>query len=127
MTKEREAWLNLVKEEPIDPGLPICDPHHHLWDYPDELPEDRVPTFARLFRHYLLSDLLSDTSGGHDIVQTVFVECNSMYRKDGPREMRPVGETEFVQGIAAQSSSGQYGNTSVAAGIVGFECQFTQC
>jgi predicted TIM-barrel fold metal-dependent hydrolase len=43
-----------------------------------------------------------------------------MYRKDGPQELRPIGETEFVQGIAAQSASGQYGNTAVAAGIVGF-------
>jgi predicted TIM-barrel fold metal-dependent hydrolase len=43
-----------------------------------------------------------------------------MYRKDTTKEMSPVGETEFVQGIAAQSASGQYGNTQVAAGIVGF-------
>ena len=38
----------------------------------------------------------------------------------GPCEMRPVGETEFVAGIAAMSDSGQYGPTRVAAGIVGF-------
>ena len=31
-----------------------------------------------------------------------------------------MGETEFVQGIAARSASGQYGMTTVAAGIVGF-------
>jgi predicted TIM-barrel fold metal-dependent hydrolase len=42
-----------------------------------------------------------------------------MYRKDGPQEMQPVGETEFVQGIAAQSASGQCGITNIAAGIVG--------
>jgi predicted TIM-barrel fold metal-dependent hydrolase len=34
--------------------------------------------------------------------------------------MRPVGETEFVTGIAAMSDSGLYGPTRVAAGIVGF-------
>jgi L-fuconolactonase len=33
--------------------------------------------------------------------------------------MRPVGETEFVAGIAAMSASGNYGKTRVAAGIVG--------
>jgi predicted TIM-barrel fold metal-dependent hydrolase len=71
-------------------------------------------------RHYLLEHLLKDVSGGHNIVQTVFIECGSMYRKDGPKELRPIGETEFVQGIAAQSASGQYGDTAVAAGIVGF-------
>lgn len=120
MELQREAWLKLTREEVLEPNLPICDPHHHLWDYPDEFPEDFVPTFARLFRHYLLSDLLKDTGGGHNVVQTVFIECNSMYKKSGAPEMRPVGETEFVQGIAAQSASGQYGNTAVAAGIVGF-------
>ena len=34
--------------------------------------------------------------------------------------MRPVGETEFVNGIAAMSASGGFGSTRVAGGIVGF-------
>jgi predicted TIM-barrel fold metal-dependent hydrolase len=42
-----------------------------------------------------------------------------MYRPDGPPQLRPVGETEFVAGIAAMSASGNYGKTRVAAGIVG--------
>ena len=29
MTTEREAWLALTEEQPIDPGLPTYDPHHH--------------------------------------------------------------------------------------------------
>ena len=106
MTTEREAWLTLTTEDPIAPELPICDPHHHLWDHPDS--------------RYLLEELLRDTGGGHNIVQTVFVECRSKYRQEGPEEMQPVGETEFVQDIATQSESGQYGKTRVAAGIVGF-------
>ncbi len=106
MVTERDAWLMLTKEDPIDPELPICDPHHHLWERPGN--------------RYVLDELLQDTGGGHNIVRTVFVECRSLYRKDGAPEMRPVGETEFVQGIAAQSASGQYGETAVAAGIVGF-------
>ena len=110
MVTEHEAWLKMTIEEPIDPGLPICDPHHHLWDRPAR--QDRPGN------RYLLEELLEDTGGGHNIVRTVFVECRSMYRKDGPQEMQPVGETEFVQGIAAQSASGQYGTTEVAAGIV---------
>ena len=28
-----EAWLGKVKEEALEPELPICDPHHHLWDF----------------------------------------------------------------------------------------------
>ena len=50
---------------------------------------------------------------------TVFVECRSMYRADGPEEMRPVGEVEFVQGLAAASASGAYGPSRAAAAIVG--------
>jgi len=85
--------------------LSCCDPHHHLWDRPDD-------------RH-VLGELLKDTSSGHNIVSTVFIECRAMYRKDGPQEMKPIGETEFVQGIAAQSASGQYGPLVAVAGIVG--------
>ncbi len=106
MAAEREAWLALTTEVPIEPELPICDPHHHLWDHPDN--------------RYLMEELLRDTGGGHNIVQTVFLECRSKYRQQGPEEMRPVGETEFVQGIATQGGSGQYGEIRVAAGIVGF-------
>ena len=27
-----EDWLNLKREQPLYPDLPIIDPHHHLWD-----------------------------------------------------------------------------------------------
>src|ERR1700730_16732083 len=47
-------------------------------------------------------------------------ECRSMYRASGPVEMRPVGEVEFVAGIAAMSASGGYGPIKVGHGIVGF-------
>jgi len=113
MTTEREAWLALTPEDPIEPELPICDPHHHLWL---NRPDARDQYGGR----YLLEELLQDIKMGHKIVQTVFIECRSMYRETGPQEMRPVGETEFVQDITAQSASGQYGTTAVAAGIVGF-------
>lgn len=99
MSTRREEWPRLPGEDPIDPNQPTCDSHHHLWDYPDDLPESNVPPFARYMRHYLLGELLEDTGGGHRIEQTVFMECRSMYRKEGPQELCPVGETEFVQGI----------------------------
>ena len=88
----------------MEPELPIIDPHHHLWERPGN--------------RYLLDELLEDTNT-HNVRQTVFVECSSMYRADGPEELRVVGETEFVEGIAAMSASGQYGETRVATGIVG--------
>jgi predicted TIM-barrel fold metal-dependent hydrolase len=42
-----------------------------------------------------------------------------MYRAEGPEELRPVGEVEFVQGLAAASASGLYGPGRAAAAIVG--------
>jgi hypothetical protein len=63
----------------------------------------------------LLDDLLLDINSGHNIVATVFVQASSMYRDQGPVEMRPVGEVEFVNGVAAMSASGTYGKTKVAA------------
>jgi L-fuconolactonase len=68
---------------------------------------------------YLLDEILDDIGGGHNVVSTVFVECGAMYNADGPEALRPVGEVEFVNGIAAMSASGLYGPTRVAAGIVG--------
>lgn len=50
-------------------------------------------------------------------MQTVFAQCNAFYRADGPEEMRCVGETEFVAGIAAMSRSGLYGSVRVCTGI----------
>ena len=53
-------------------------------------------------------------------VATVFVECMLDVPRRRPRGMRPVGETEFVNGVAAMSASGGYGPTRVAAGIVSY-------
>ncbi|MFV0524356.1 MAG: amidohydrolase family protein [Acidimicrobiales bacterium] len=105
-------WLDQVREDIVDPDREICDPHHHLWDHPGS--------------RYLLDEVLADITDGpepdarHRVTSTVFVECNAMYRADGPRELAPVGETEFVQGIAAMSASGGYGECRVAEGIVGY-------
>ena len=101
----RRDWLDRRKEPIIEPELPIVDPHHHLWQRPEW--------------RYLLEDLLLDTGSGHNIVATVYMEARSMYRDQGPEEMRPVGETEFANGIAAMCSSGICGKTRACAGIVG--------
>ena len=68
----------------------------------------------------MLDDLLADTNSGHNVVATVFVQAGSMYRQRGPVEMKPVGETEFVNGIGAICDSGYCGKTRVCAGIVGY-------
>jgi predicted TIM-barrel fold metal-dependent hydrolase len=120
MLTQLEEWINLTKEVPLDPLLPICDPHHHLWDYPDYLPENLVRESARPTRHYLVEHFLKDATDSHNIVETVFIQCGSRYKKDGPKELQPVGETEFVESITSRSCSEQFGNIAVAAGIVGF-------
>jgi len=102
-----EAWLAQRPPEPIlDPGLPIIDTHHHLW--------------IRDGHRYLLDEYLADVATGHNLISSVFLQCHSMYRADGPQEERPLGETEFVTGQAAMSASGMFGTPRVAAGIVGF-------
>ncbi|HEX3862945.1 MAG TPA: amidohydrolase family protein [Stellaceae bacterium] len=103
-------WLALTQEPILEPELPICDPHHHFWDFRTA----RIP-----YQRYLLHELLADVDCGHNIRSTVFIEARSMYRPDGAVELRPVGEVEFVQGLAAASASGLYGGCRAAAAIVG--------
>jgi predicted TIM-barrel fold metal-dependent hydrolase len=102
----RPEWLALRQEEIIEPQLPIVDAHHHFWN------RDGKP--------YFLPELLADIDTGHNIVATVFMECKAMYRKGAEPALQPLGEVEFVNGIAAMSASGEFGPTRVAAGIVGY-------
>jgi predicted TIM-barrel fold metal-dependent hydrolase len=107
ITPPDPAWLaRAPAEEVLDPALPLIDAHHHLWQRPDH--------------RYFLTDYLADAATGHNLVASVFLQCHAMYRAAGREALRPVGETEFVAGIAAMSDSGQYGPSRVAAGIVGF-------
>ncbi len=95
-------WLSQVREEVIDPGREIVDPHHHLWPKPH--------------LEYDLEELWSDTQDGHKVVQTVFLECGSAYRTDGPEHLFPVGETEFVTAAALRAA--QDPDKAQIAGIV---------
>ena len=101
----RQDWLDRHKEPILEPELPIVDPHHHLWIRPAS--------------RYLVDELLADINSGHNIIATVYVQARSMYRESGPIEMRPVGETEFVNGVAAMFASGILGKSRPCAGIVG--------
>jgi L-fuconolactonase len=114
-----------MAEAILDPDLPIVDPHHHLWDRrayapppASDVAEHPFITAIAEARRYLLDELLADTGSGHKVTATVFVECGAFYKPDGPVELRGVGETEFVNGVAAMSASGMYGETRACAGIV---------
>jgi L-fuconolactonase len=103
-------WLSLTQEPTLEPDLPICDPHHHFWDVrPGSIP----------YQRYLLHELNADIYSGHNVRSTVFVEAQSMYNAEASEELRPVGEVEFVQGLAAASASGVYGPSRAAAAIMG--------
>jgi predicted TIM-barrel fold metal-dependent hydrolase len=100
----RPDWLALHHEEVLDSTRPIVDPHHHLWD--------------RGGQRYLIEEMAADIASGHNVVATVYVDCRSMYRADGPEAFRPIGEVEFANGVAAMSASGAYGKARICAGIV---------
>lgn len=94
------------RDEPIlDPGLPIVDAHHHVWDRP--------------VAKYMLDEWLADISAGHNIVASVYCEANAFLRKDGPEWKRPLGEVEFANGLGAIGASGHFGAARFCAGIVG--------
>ena len=93
-------------ETPLEAELPICDAHHHLWE--------RVPNV------YLLGDLRADLASGHNVVSTVAIECGYGYRHDGPDEMKPVGETEFLESVALPAAHNPAIKPKIAAAIVGF-------
>ena len=108
----------------IEPDLPIIDPHHHLWDLRALLgsfPEPLHPFLETvgLSAHYTFDQFLADTSSGHRIIGTVFMECGAFYDASRSEAMKVVGEVEFVRGVAAQGASGLYGPYRPCAGIVG--------
>lgn len=96
-------WLEQVREDVLDPALPIIDPHHHLWE------QHEAP--------YLLDEMAVDVADGHSVAATVAVEAHYGYRCDGPARLAPVGETEKIAAIRYKSR--QRGDcTRIAEGIV---------
>jgi predicted TIM-barrel fold metal-dependent hydrolase len=99
--------LHVGRDEPIlDPDISIIDAHHHLFDRPG--------------LRYLFDDYLKDVRAGHRIVASVYVEAQAFPRQDGPSLLRPLGEVEFANGVAAMAASGAYGACRVCAAIVGY-------
>jgi predicted TIM-barrel fold metal-dependent hydrolase len=101
----RPEWLGLVQEEILEPERRIVDPHHHFF------------TETEAFPHYRLEDLWADT-GTHNVEQTVFAQCGEHHYQEGPEELRPVGETEWVDSLAAEAARAPAGAARVGA-IVG--------
>lgn len=102
---EHDEWLASQTEAIIDPDLPIVDAHHHLW--------------IRGEAPYLLREFAEDMASGHNVVASVFAECHSMYRQRGPEAEQPLGEMEFIAGIAAMSDAGAFDTQGVCRAAVG--------
>jgi predicted TIM-barrel fold metal-dependent hydrolase len=98
-------WLLQADEDVIDPSQPIIDAHHHIWNH---------------YQRYLIDELAEDLTGsGHNIRGTVYIECTSMYRKDGNAVFESIGEVEFANGVGAVFAAGTYGDVRACSGIVG--------
>lgn len=78
----REDWLALTQEEVLAPEQPVFDCHHHLWDRPEG--------------RYRAEELMADVGAGHDVRASLYVQCRTGYREEGPEALRPVGEVETV-------------------------------
>lgn len=89
----------------LDPDLPIVDSHIHLFDLPNN--------------RYMVEDYLADAQGGHNVLAAIYCETQTFARTDGPDHMKPLGEVEFANGVAAMTSTGRYGKCVVGAGIIG--------
>jgi predicted TIM-barrel fold metal-dependent hydrolase len=114
-----------MTEAILEPDLPIIDPHHHLWDLRPMLPMFEQPYHRFLetlvpVAHYTFDQFNAEVAGGgHNVIASVYMECGAFYNAAYGEEKKTVGEVEFVNGVAAQSASGLYGDARLCAGIVG--------
>jgi len=90
----------------VEADLSVIDSHHHLW--------------IKKGQRYLMDEFEADVAAcGHDVVASIFAECNAEYRSSGPREMQPVGEAEFVRVEANKSATGTMANKRLCTAFIG--------
>ena len=106
----QQEWLAQISEEIIDPEQRIIDPHHHLWPGVSSASSENS-------NQYLLEDLWADTGSGHNVTNTVFIDCSQCYWNSTDQALNPVGETEFVKKIADESKADP--KQATISGIVG--------
>lgn len=109
----RDAWRDQLIEEPIEPDLPIIDPHHHIWRQAP-VPDSEAWGPEALFDYM--------ATCGHDIRATVYVESGVEHRSDGPPHLASVGETEYAEAVAREARShGGLAEGAVAGIVAGVE------
>ena len=113
-----------MSEAILEPGLPIIDPHHHLWDLRPMMsafpqPQHSFIAAIALSPYYTFNEIQAEISSGHNVVGTVFMECGAFYNAAAGDALKVVGEVEYVNGVAAQSASGLYGPARLCEAIIG--------
>ena len=101
----REDWLAQASEEILDPGLPIIDPHHHLWDHPGE--------------HYFLDDLLRDTATGMTSGRPSSCNAAPCIAPRGRRSAARWARPNSSPAPRRRARAGNYGKVRACAGIIG--------
>lgn len=106
--QQLQDWHGACSPEPaIEPGLPLVDPHHHLYGSPTDV------------NHYTRQDLLRDIGSGHRVMGTVYLEgYDSGWYTDGPPELQSTGEVEMIVRETTEPLILPQGRCEVAAGIV---------
>ena len=107
-------WLKRVREDIIDPSQRIIDPHHHLW--PKTVAGSSNVRRHRLY-NYMLEDFWEDTSSGHNVTDSVYIECSEFFWNSENEHFNPVGETEYIKGLAQLSLENTKKTT--ISGIIG--------
>lgn len=64
--QQSKTWIRQVTEAALEPEIPICDPHHHLW-----------LDAGHTGWPYTLDDFYADTGSGHQVLRSVFLECGA--------------------------------------------------
>lgn len=106
----RPDWLEKVREPALEPEIPICDCHHHLWDMGGNT--------------YLNGEFQRDMKSGlsgeetHNVVSTVFVECTTSYDDAPESYARYMGETRFAEQLAEESDRQTQPAPRIAAAII---------
>jgi L-fuconolactonase len=98
-----------VREKALEPDLPIIDTHHHLWT---------TPPFAGLVPFPIEQLAKERAASGHDVVASVFVDCQTGYLQEGPPELRVIGETRTIEAQASAADRAGPMTRGLAAGIV---------
>ncbi|MFN5821320.1 MAG: amidohydrolase, partial [Novosphingobium sp.] len=97
-----------MSEAILEPDLPIIDPHHHLWDlrplmgaFPE--PVHHFISSIALSAYYTFNELHADTTSGHNIIGTVFMECGAFYKAGAGDELKVVGEVSMTDDRVAHA------------------------